>query len=382
MSDIIVFVSYSHDSNEHREQVLGLSERLRRDGIETLLDQYVNGTPPEGWPRWMMNQLDKATYVLVVCTETYHRRFRGNEEPGKGRGVDWEGALITSELYQVRSRTLKFVPVFLSTPAEECIPEPLRATTYYALTSEDAYQSLYNFLLQQAGAEPGPVGTLKPKPRDKGAPLTFPPSSPPAPMVDIDRIDEYAPSELVGREHEMQALNEAWTQVRDGAAPRPHVFTFVALGGEGKTSVVAKWVSELAAADWPGCDAAFAWSFLSQGSRDQAAVSSEFFLREALRFFGDAAMAASAQGALEKGQRLAQLVGERRALLILDGLEPLQYGPTSPQPGELKDQGILALLKGLAAQSRGLCVVTTRYSVANLKNYRQSTAPEKELRRF
>jgi len=62
------------------------------------------------------------------------------------------------------------------------------------------------------------------------------------------------------------------------------------------------------------------------------------FLKEALTFFGDADMAGSAQGAFDKGRRLAQLVGERRALLILDGLEPLQFAPTSPTPGELKDQ--------------------------------------------
>jgi hypothetical protein len=28
-----VFISYSHDSVEHRERVLALSERLRKDGI-------------------------------------------------------------------------------------------------------------------------------------------------------------------------------------------------------------------------------------------------------------------------------------------------------------------------------------------------------------
>ena len=31
-----VFISYSHDSAPHRERVLGLSERLRWDGIETV----------------------------------------------------------------------------------------------------------------------------------------------------------------------------------------------------------------------------------------------------------------------------------------------------------------------------------------------------------
>ena len=93
-------------------------------------------------------------------------------------------------------------------------------------------------------------------------------------------------------------------------------------------------------------------------------------------------MAGSAQGAFEKGQRLAQLVGERRALLILDGLEPLQYAPTSPTPGELKDQGLAALLKGLAATSHGLCVVTTRYSLPDLRAFWQTTAPEVKLTRL
>jgi hypothetical protein len=69
-------------------------------------------------------------------------------------------------------------------------------------------------------------------------------------------------------------------------------------------------------------------------------------------------------------------------LLILDGLEPLQYAPTAPTPGELKDQGIAALLKGLAAANHGLCVVTTRYSLPDLKAFWQTTAREIELKRL
>ena len=68
-----------------------------------------------------------------------------------------------------------------------------------------------------------------------------------------------------------QVLNDAWTKIRRAESPRPHVITFVALGGEGKTSLVAKWAAELAHQDWPGCDAAFAWSFYSQGTREQTA---------------------------------------------------------------------------------------------------------------
>ena len=35
-------------------------------------------------------------------------------------------------------------------------------------------------------------------------------------------------------------------------------------------------------------------------------------------------------GAFDKGRRLAQIVGSQRSLLVLDGLEALQYAPTSP----------------------------------------------------
>jgi tetratricopeptide (TPR) repeat protein len=146
-----IFISYSHDSDTHRDQVLALSERLRKDGIETRLDRYLNGAPVEGWPRWMLNQLDEADFVLVVCTETYYRRFRGHESPGKGKGVDWEGALITQELYDARSATLKFAPVLFSDDQRQFIPEPLRATTHHSLTSESGYEALYDFLLSVGG---------------------------------------------------------------------------------------------------------------------------------------------------------------------------------------------------------------------------------------
>lgn len=380
---INVFISYSHDSDAHRDRVLALSNRLRKDGVTTILDQYENGSPMGGWPRWMWDKFDAAQFVLIVCTETYYRRFRGHEDPNKGKGVDWEGALITQELYDSRSQTLKFVPVFLNDAVQAHIPEPLRSISHYALTTDANYHSLYDFLLGQAGAEPHPVGTLKYKPRKQGGVLHFDDTpSTEAAKVDISRIDKYAPAELIGREAETKLLDDAWYQVVNGKNPRPHVLTLVALGGEGKTSLVAKWAAALAHQDWSGCAAVFAWSFYSQGTKEQTAASSDLFLDAALSFFGDNEMAGSAQHASEKGKRLAQLVGAKRTLLILDGVEPLQYAPTSTMAGELKDAGLTALLKGLAANSHGLCVVTTRYTMPDLKAYWQTTAPEKPLLRL
>ena len=58
--------------------------------------------------------------------------------------------------------------------------------------------------------------------------------------IDISRIIKYAPAELIGRKDETAILSKAWSQATAGEKGRPHILTFVALGGEGKTSLVAK----------------------------------------------------------------------------------------------------------------------------------------------
>ena len=55
---------------------------------------------------------------------------------------------------------------------------------------------------------------------------------------DISRILKYAPANLIGREDETTLLNDAWQKTLRLEKGRPHVLTIVALGGEGKTSLV------------------------------------------------------------------------------------------------------------------------------------------------
>lgn len=181
---------------------------------------------------------------------------------------------------------------------------------------------------------------------------------------------------FVGREQELSQLDEI------AARGKIRVATIVAAGGIGKTTLVAQWMSLLAKREWPGFEAVFDWSFYSQGTREQTAPSSDLFLAEALTFFGDPVMASSARPAFDKGRRLAHLIEERRALLVLDGLEPLQYAPSSPVGSEIKDQGIAALLKSLATAGNGLCVVTTRYEIPDLNAYKQTTVSEIQLNRL
>jgi TIR domain len=101
-----VFISYSHDSLSHAHAVLALSDKLRSEGIDCVLDQYET-SPPEGWPRWMDREIRDAKFVLMICTELYHRRVMNKEEVGVGLGVRWEGNLICQHIYNEGSTNTK-----------------------------------------------------------------------------------------------------------------------------------------------------------------------------------------------------------------------------------------------------------------------------------
>jgi tetratricopeptide (TPR) repeat protein len=361
-----VFISYSHDSGAHSERVLALTERLRADGIETLLDQYVNGPPPSGWPRWHQKQIARADFIIVVCTEGYYRRLLMNVDFDERAGADWASLLSRQEIYS--SRRDKFVPVCLTRDEEQYIPEPIRSSTYFILDSEDGYEGLYRRLTEQP-----PL--VKPFAPDKDSIRS-------AGTYDISRLLGSAPAELVGRENEMGLLDDALEKMALGDQNRPRILILVGAGGEGKTSIVAKWATAVANRKWDGCDTAFAWSFYDQGSSETVAASSDAFLAEALRFFGDPDTAAGAMSSHDKGKRLAQLVGEKRTLLILDGIESLLETVRSLDNARLRDVGLSSLLESLADMNQGLCVLTSRYSIPELSERWQPSVNEILLRRL
>jgi hypothetical protein len=159
-----VFISYSHDSPEHKNKVLNLSDQLRRDGIDCRLDQYEQA-PPEGWPRWTEKEIRDASYVLMICTESYYRRVRGEENPSIGHGVRWEGNAIYQDLYNAGTVNAKFVPVLLKPGDEKHIPIPVQGVPRYHIYAEQGYEDLYRRLTNQPS-------TLKPA---LGKPRSLPP---------------------------------------------------------------------------------------------------------------------------------------------------------------------------------------------------------------
>jgi hypothetical protein len=133
-----VFLSYAQVPEGHRQRVAELADALRAAGLSVVFDHDVTSPqgPPEGWPKWMLDQIEQADWVLVVCNEAYYRRFRGREVPGIGLGASWEGAVIGQALYSDGTRNRKFIPVLFGDEPAAYIPEPLRGATCYRLPAE------------------------------------------------------------------------------------------------------------------------------------------------------------------------------------------------------------------------------------------------------
>jgi tetratricopeptide (TPR) repeat protein len=143
-----VFISYSHDSTEHKDRVWDLCERLRHDGIDCRIDQH-EFSPPEGWPRWCRNQVQESQFVLVVCTKTYEQRYEGKASAGEGKGAKWEGFIVTLELYEAEGRNTKFIPVILSPQDAQHIPLELRGAARYDLSTPESYDNLFRYVTDQ-----------------------------------------------------------------------------------------------------------------------------------------------------------------------------------------------------------------------------------------
>ena len=162
---------------------------------------------------------------------------------------------------------------------------------------------------------------------------------------------------LFGRRDEQNLLNDSWND------PKTNIIVFKAHGGVGKSTLVRVWTERMRRDNYREAEYVYAWSFYSQGTRERV-TSADQFINRALEFFGDPDPAKGSPW--DKGERLAELVAARRTLLLLDGMEPLQSGHEFDR-GEIKDPALKTLLEGLAERNPGLCVISTREEVTDLK---------------
>jgi len=342
-----VFISYSHKDEEWKDRLVTHLGVLQQEGLLTLWDDRRIGGG-EQWQQKIQAAMDSASVaILLVSANSLTSRFILSEE-------------IPHLLSRRDTKGLRFFPIIIKPCAWQTVDwlratnlrprdgRPLSAGNEHQIEADLAAIATEVYLLFQSVQSPADLGAHVPLAPDK---------------ISIGRLP-ITGRDVFGRELELKLLDGAW------ADQHTNVLSLVAWGGVGKSALVNHWLGRMAQDNYRGAQRVYAWSFYSQGTTDQA-VSADLFIDSALRWFGESKPTEGSPW--DKGERLANLVSPQRTLLVLDGLEPLQY-PPGPQEGRLKDQALQALVRNLAAHNPGLCVISTRLAVSDLEQYEGSTA--------
>jgi len=137
-----LFVSYSHDSDPHKQWVLRLATDLRSAGIDATLDQW-DLSPGQDVAAFMANGISSADRVLLVCSSKYVQKA----EAGAG-GVGFERLIVTAELVQTID-TKKFLPVVRDNSSLGKIPNFLGPRLYIDFTSDGEYAAKLEQLVRE-----------------------------------------------------------------------------------------------------------------------------------------------------------------------------------------------------------------------------------------
>jgi hypothetical protein len=179
------FISYSHDSEQHKERVAQLANRLRSDRIEIIIDSdKLPGGPDEGWPQWSERQVEVADRVLVVCTLKYRERYDGVQLPGVGLGAVCEASAIRQLIHDSAGVNRRIRVLILDPADEQHIPLQLRRYHSYRPNIEESYNQLLEWL-----RESGPSPTL---PESTSASCSWPTASPTYEYPLADRKEEFS----------------------------------------------------------------------------------------------------------------------------------------------------------------------------------------------
>jgi len=123
------FISYSWDSNEHKNWVRDLAVRLRDEGVDVMLDQW-HLAPGDPLPEFMERAVSENDFVLLVCTPNF--KAKADERRG---GVGYEGNIMTGELF-LKSNQRKFIPILRHGDWAEAAPTWLQSKRYLDLSDK------------------------------------------------------------------------------------------------------------------------------------------------------------------------------------------------------------------------------------------------------
>lgn len=139
MSTTNVFVSYSHDSDEHKAWVRELATRLRGAGIDATLDQW-DLHPGDDIPTFVERGLTRANRVVMICTERYV--IRANAGDG---GVGYEKMIVTASLLK-KIDSNAVIPIIRQPIKPPNLPTFLSAKLYLDFSNDSDFEPVFDSL--------------------------------------------------------------------------------------------------------------------------------------------------------------------------------------------------------------------------------------------
>lgn len=166
-----LFISYSHDSLEHKKWVLNLATRLMHAGVDTILDQWDLKLGGD-LPAFMERGISESSRVLLVCSNRYVEKANS----GSG-GVGFEKMIVTSEIFQDTDSN-KFIPVLRQNGSVD-LPTFLKSKLFIDFSKDENFETAIDELLREIlgaplfekpklGNNPFQFSEEQPKPKQLG----------------------------------------------------------------------------------------------------------------------------------------------------------------------------------------------------------------------
>jgi TIR domain len=151
MTEKRVFISYSHDSEAHKDWVRGLAEFLMKNGIEIVFDQW-DVRLGDDLPGFMEKGIRDTDRVLVICTDAYIQKANS----GSG-GVGYEKTIVTTEIMSGNRR--KFIPVIRAVAGDNKMPTFFGAALYLDLSDgKDGHEPRHQLIREIYDVPPSKPG--------------------------------------------------------------------------------------------------------------------------------------------------------------------------------------------------------------------------------
>jgi hypothetical protein len=108
-----VFISYTHDSPEHKAQVRRFAELVRSHGIMVVLDQWAT-THRQDWSTWAPKSIVRSDYTLMIASPNYKAAADDFDDSDRNPGAKSEAAVIRDLLHGDRATwKRKLLPILL-----------------------------------------------------------------------------------------------------------------------------------------------------------------------------------------------------------------------------------------------------------------------------